>query len=43
MATVMFESVFGQILLKTTKNDVFDTLFQLCASPSPTFLGKLDF
>ena len=39
MATVLFEGVFDQILLKMAKND----LFQLCTSPSPTFLGQLDF
>ena len=43
MATVLFEGVFYQILLKTAKNDRFETLFQLCASPSPTFGGQLDF
>ena len=43
MATVLFKGVFDQILLKTAKNDRFDTLFPLCASPSPTFLGQLYF
>ena len=40
MATVLFEGVFDQILLKTAKMTVFDTLFQVCTSPSPTFLDN---
>ena len=35
--------VFNQILLKTAKNDHFETIFQLCASPLLTFWGQLDF
>ena len=42
MGTVLFKVVFDQILLKPAKMTVFDTLFQLCASSSPTFLGQLD-
>ena len=40
MATVLFEGVFDQILLKTAKNDRFETLFQICASPPPHFEGN---
>ena len=43
MAVDLCESVFNQILLKTAKNDHFETIFQLCASYSPTFRGQLDF
>ena len=42
MATDLFEGAFNQILLKTAKNDHVRTLFQLCLSPSPTFLRQLD-
>ena len=43
MATVLFEGVFDQILLRTAKMTVFEALFQICASPSRTFSGELDF
>ena len=42
METVLFEDVFDQILLKRLKSTVSDKLFQLCISPSPTFLKQLD-
>ena len=32
-----------KLCYKRLKMTVFDTLFQLCASSSPTFLGQLDF
>ena len=43
MANDLCEGVFNQILLRTAKNDHFETIFQLCASPCPTFSGQLDF
>ena len=43
MATVLFEGVFDQILQKRLKMTVFETLFQICASSSPTFEGQSNF
>ena len=43
MATALFEGVFDQSLLKTAKMTVFDTFFQLCTFPSPTFCQELDY
>ena len=37
MATILFEDVFDQILLKTAKLTVFETLFQLWPLRPPHF------